>query len=175
MPRAVRIPGMKALLLLPGLLFLAACGPEVPGSSSAPVEVGDDGADIVPSSAGISAYVARGDYQTWAAEAGVHPATKTSPHGRVRVFFNRTALAALKEGRASLPVGAMLVKELYGSGSNTLAGYAAMVKSAEHSWTWWEAFLPDLQSPAAYGVDLPGCRGCHSGPSHVDQVLSSAP
>ena len=159
------------------MLFLLsiACGPSVDAPSSSAIKVGDDGAEIDTSAAGISAFVASKAYKTWAAEANVHTATKTRPHGHVRVFFNQTSTVALKQNQSSLPVGTMVVKELYQNDGATLSGYAAMVKSSEKGWTWWEAFLPNLDKPAAYGIDLPGCKGCHSGPGNVDQVLSQVP
>jgi hypothetical protein len=158
------------------LVVVAGCTPVNQNTppAGARARVGNDGAEIDMTADGIRAYVARGDYQQWLAESAVRDSLFNSPHGKVRVFFNQTAAAALKADQLPLPVGAMVVKELYRSDGTTLAGYAAMVKyTAGSSWTWWEAFTPDLTNTAAFGNDHSTCRGCHA--AGKDSVRTPVP
>lgn len=165
---------MRTTAVLSVLLVTFSCGGE-PISPDGKVMVGDDGEEIETSAEAIKSYVSSGDYKSWTAEAAIHSGTGTSPHGRVRVFFNRKAVDALKAKSVSVPVGSMVVKELYGSSDSELVGAAAMVKSSATRWTWWEAFGASFDRPQAHGVDIAGCKGCHSGSGNQDQVLSKAP
>lgn len=158
-------------------LLTVACGGSGPSSQKpgAQVEVGNDGAAIEVSANGIRDYVTAAAHRSWTAEPAVHGGTQNSPHGTVRVFFNKKSHDALRAGAARLPVGAMIVKELFQSNGTTLSGYAVMIKTTETSWTWWEAFEGSFDSPVVFAADAPGCKGCHSGNPNIDQVRSLAP
>ena len=154
-------------------MVLAGCGAEqVPPASM--LQVGNDGSEVEVSHAGLRAFVKSRAYAGWTAEPAVRNAILGSPHGKVRVFFNKTSHDGLKASALPLPVGSMIVKEAYDADGTILGGYAAMLKTGEASWTWWEAF-GNLDSPAAFAVDTPGCKGCHSGAGNKDQVLTPAP
>jgi hypothetical protein len=142
-------------------LALAACAIQNPPPAGQKVRVGDDGAEIELNPAAIRAYVVRGDYKSWLAEPAVHDRTQNSPHGAVRVFWNRVGADALRGAATTLPMGSMIVKELYQGDGATLAGYATMTKHEPDKWLWWEAFSGNLDSPAAFGVDHRTCVGCH--------------
>jgi hypothetical protein len=151
------------LLLLPSLLATACGGEERP-----PTLEGFD-----TSEAGIAAFVQERRYQGWLAEPSVHP----SPiHGRVRVFFNDTAVQSLRAGNDTHPLGTILVKELYSSDGTRLTGHAVEAKveagAGKDTWLFFEADLG--QSPAPYyGRGHPTCHGCHS--AGRDYVTSALP
>jgi hypothetical protein len=74
----------------------------------------------------------------WVPEsAAAREAGSGSPHGRVRVFFNQTAIDSIAAGNGPLGTqmprvphteGSMVVKEMYDAG-NTVIGRAAMLRS----------------------------------------------
>jgi hypothetical protein len=155
---------MRPSLLLLCLLLSVACGGEEPSSSL-------DGFD--PSEAGIAAFVKERRYQGWLAEPSVH----ASPiHGRVRVFFNDTAVQSLQAGRDTHSVGTVLVKELYSSDATRLTGHALEVKveagAGKDTWVFYEAALNDSPAPY-YGRGHPTCHGCHE--AGKDYVTSTLP
>jgi|CXWL01.1.fsa_nt_gi hypothetical protein len=164
------------LVIAAAATSFVACG----SSSGSPppgtkLKVGDDGAEIEVTHTGIRAYVTSNAFRSWVAEPAVRDSTQDSPHGKVRVFFNKASYEALQANRSSLPVGAMIVKDLLQADGVMLAGYAVMVKSTESSWTWWEAFASNLDTPAVFAVDTPTCRGCHSQAGNKDQVRTPIP
>lgn len=155
---------MRPSLLLPCLLLAVACGGEAPPPTL-------DGFDA--SEAGIAAFVKERRYQGWLAEPAVHG----SPiHGRVRVFFNDSAVQSLREGRDTHPVGTVLVKELYASDDTRLTGHALEVKveagAGKDTWVFYEASLNDSPAPY-YGRGHPTCHGCHE--AGKDYVTSPLP
>jgi hypothetical protein len=146
------------------LLLLTACGGEEPSS---PLEGFDT------SERGIAAFVRERHYQGWLAEPAVHP----SPiHGKVRVFFNDTAVQSLRAGNDTHPVGTLLVKELYASDGAQLIGHALEVKveagAGKDTWLFFEAELKDNPAPY-YGRGHPTCHGCHE--AGKDYVTSALP
>ena len=114
-------------------------------------------------------------YRTWTAEPAVRESSQNSPHRKVRVYFNKASYDALKANTSPLPVGSMIVKDLFQADGATLAGYAVMMKTTASSWTWWEAFTNNLDSPAVFAVDSSSCKGCHSQTGNKDQVRTPAP
>lgn len=153
------------LVLIAAALLGSACAPAIQNEPppGAKARVGDDGAEIDVTAAAIRSYVTRGDYQAWTAKPGVQNGTLNSPHGKVRIFFNRISEDALRQNTQPLPAGSMIVKELYRSDGAALNGYAAMLKYDAADWVWWEAFAANLDSPAAFGKNHSTCVGCHSG------------
>jgi hypothetical protein len=156
---------MRPLLpLLLSLLLATACGGEEPSPTL-------DGFDT--SEAGIAAFLKERRYQGWLAEPAVH----ASPiHGRVRVFFNDTAVQSLRAGNATHPPSTLLVKELYSSDDARLTGHALEVKveagAGKDTWLFYEAGLNDSPAPY-YGRGHPTCHGCHE--AGKDYVTSALP
>lgn len=155
---------MRLSVLCLSLLFAVACGDEEPSPTL-------EGFDT--SEAGITAFVRDRRYQGWLAEPEVH----TSPiHGRVRVFFNGTAVESLRAGHDTHPPGTVLVKELYSGDGARLTGHALEVKveagSGKDTWLFFEAGLNDSPAPY-YGRGHPTCHGCHS--AGKDYVTSPLP
>jgi hypothetical protein len=74
--------------------------------------------------------------------------------------------ASLKAAKASHPIGASIVKEMY-DGSGKLQGWAVMVKTSADSaggkgWFWYEITSTiDGSKPVASGNGVPLCFGCH--------------
>ncbi len=106
----------------------------------------------------LSAYFTSNAHRTWSAEPAVHHSTQNSPHGKVRSFFNQTSSVALKANAASLPVGAMVVKELFQADGVTLAGYAAMVKSAPANSLDARHSSESIFQPARAAILTPGIK-----------------
>lgn len=133
------------------------------------------------SAADLFAWLGEGDYLDWRAESQVH--ASVGPHfGRVRTFVNDAVLASLEGGEVSHPIGAALVKELYGSGGSDVRGWSVMVKTQDDSaggtgWYWYERFG---SSTFASSNVAPGCYGCHGDPPYPaitskDYVLTPFP
>jgi hypothetical protein len=162
---------------LAALVAVAACGGKVDPGSTLPagqtVDVG--GVTLEPSAAGLLAFVQTRAYTSWLAEPGVREPRSGSPHRKVRVFFNAASVEALRANAPALPVGSMIVKELYEADGSTLRGYVAMVKADARGWTWWETFAPHLDRPAVFGLSKRNCTGCHSSGGARDQVRTALP
>lgn len=133
------------------------------------------------SSAELFAWLGEGDYLDWRSESAVH--ASAGPHfGRVRTFVNDAVFSSLAAGQDAHPVGAALVKELYGGNGDDVRGWAVMVKTAEESgdgrgWYWYERFG---SSTFASANVAPGCFGCHGAPPYQgitskDYVLTPFP
>lgn len=141
------------------------------GSSSKPTAVSSVGDLSDTSAKGILAYIQKGDYKQWKAEAATHDSK--GPHGTVRSFFNPTVVDSLTAKKSTHPKGSMVVKELYAGDAKTLNGYAFMVKTVEgsggDSWIWYEGLTPSYDQ--YYGQGLTTCTGCHS--AGTDSVISS--
>ena len=163
-----------ALLFISGAL-LASCGKSddgddtptsKPPSASTVGEIGDTTLQ------GITAFVQKGDYKTWAAEAAVHDST--GPHGKVRSFFNATLATSIKANNTTHPKGSISVKELYASDGATIKGYAVEAKTTDgtggDTWLWYEGFSPNFNE--YYGQGLSTCTGCHGGGGGTDFVRS---
>ena len=159
--------GKMVRLFLLGVVFVTVgCG-----GSSKPTAVSSVGDLSDTSAKGILAYIQKGDYKQWKAEAGIHDSK--GPHGMVRSFFNPTVVDSINAKQSAHPKGSMVVKELYKGDGKTLDGYAFMVKTAEGSggdtWLWFEGLSPDYNQ--YYGQGLTTCTGCHG--SGTDSVISS--
>jgi hypothetical protein len=117
----------------------------------------------------LFSYLQAGSYKSFAAkESGRHPSS--GPHTKigwpVRVFLGPKMDASLKAAKASHPIGASIVKEMY-DGSGKLQGWAVMVKTSADSaggkgWFWYEITSTiDGSKPVASGNGVPLCFGCH--------------
>jgi hypothetical protein len=102
---------------------------------------------------------------TYTPEPAVH--ASTGPHGgNVRTWYSPSLVADLEAGKRRLRRGAVMVKELYGSGQTVLQGWAVMIKTREarakspRAWVWYETFRLDGRGAiAGRGVSL--CASCH--------------
>jgi hypothetical protein len=134
--------------------------------------VNPDGDAQTPPTGGadkLEAWLAQGDYKSWACETVEHPQMKVSPHGVNRVCSND--LAAGFEGAVSdeRPIGTAGVKELYDD-SSALVGYAVGVKIAAESlggsnWYWYERMQEKVvvDGLGDAGLAKSVCVGCHAG------------
>ncbi|WP_224242196.1 hypothetical protein [Hyalangium gracile] len=158
-------PSRPSLLVL--LVLACACGGSEEGDS--PTVGGLD-----TSEAGIVAFVKDRRYQGWLAEPSVRDST--GPHGKVRVFFNGSAVDSLRAGKELHPVGTILVKELYSPDGERLIGHALDVKvksgAGKDTWVFFEGVLPDYQDNY-YGRGHDTCHGCHE--AGTDYVTTTLP
>ena len=154
-------------------LFLFSCGSS-DNNSGAPSESASSLSQLVT-------ILLDGSYTNWAAEAQIHSATLNSPHGRVRSFYNDTLANAIANGDTSFPRGSIAVKAFYESNSDTVTGYAAMLKESEagatSQWYWYEIFstpttTEEFEATTLKGTDLSICTGCHSNSNATDSVFS---
>ncbi len=149
-------------LLPAALLLLCACGGPAAAPGSSFVEL-------------VQRLNAR-EYRAWTGDPEIRGAVKGSPHGRVRVFFDDALVASLKAGSAVHPVGATVVKEVYGD-SDQVGIHSLMVKTGEgagkESWTYFEGGGAPEYKGALYGVGHSICVGCHQ--AGADYVLSPLP
>jgi hypothetical protein len=149
-----------------------------PAGPAADCTSGDEGAPVPSSAAALQTWLQDRAYQCWARESTVH--ASTGPHGgNVRVFLNASLQASLTSGAAEHPAGAVAVKELYGSGKETVTGWAVGVKtqaasSGGQGWYWYEVFdtAPNA-SGALEGQNKSLCTNCHA--SGRDFVLITHP
>lgn len=107
------------------------------------------------------------------AEPEVH--ASAGPHGgNVRTFFNPILVEDLRGGRTTFRKGAAMVKELYFGSSDTLSGYAVMVKvkknagSSGQGWLFMESF--NGMNADFFGRGIGVCANCHGG--GTDYLLS---
>ncbi len=144
----------------------------------------DDSFPEDTSAAGITAFLQSGAYTNppWVADVDAprDASSVVSPHGRVRVYLNPTAVASQAAGKGGIgnppaDVMSMAVKELYDE-SDVLVGKATLLKTEEGddfgSWTyycWGPASRCDTESgdtteaDPIYGLAISECNGCHGG------------
>jgi hypothetical protein len=144
---------------------------EAPKGMPADCANGDEGAAPPVTSAELNAWLQKKTYQCWARESQVH--ASTGPHGgNVRVYLNKTLVSSLGGGgggAAENAEGSVAVKEFFGSGKETVTGWAVGVKTQAASangqgWYWYEVFNAAPNAPAAsagQGTSL--CSNCHRG------------
>jgi len=132
--------------------------------TATPTPTGSPGMQLPPTSAAeLTAWLRAGHYKRWTAESAVHDSL--GPHfGNVRTYLNDALIGSLQEARPAHPQGAAVVKELYGEDTQSVEGWAVMVKVREDSaggngWYWYEHFG---SSTFASGTGVSLCAGCHS-------------
>ncbi len=102
----------------------------------------------------------------------------TGPHGgNVRTYLNAKLEASMKAGGTHTKDAAS-VKELYGSGTTTVTGWAVMVKTQDASasgqgFYWYEVFSTQPGAGALEGQGKKLCVDCHAGGK--DYVLAPFP
>ncbi|MDC0719679.1 hypothetical protein [Nannocystis bainbridge] len=144
-----------------------------PDASTASTTGDTEVAPPTDSAEALEAWLAGGAYRSWPSESQIH--ASSGPHGgNVRTFVNPALADSLAADTEHL-AGAASVKELYGSGTDAIVGYAVMVKLAPDSaegdgWYWYERLDATVYADDT-GVKL--CTGCHAGGS--DYVLTPWP
>lgn len=123
----------------------------------------------------VEAWLRTRVYLCWSRETSVHPSA--GPHGgNVRTYMNTALVAALTTDGAR-PPGAVAVKELYGSGTADVTGWAFMVKTkagtAKDSWYWLETFGTTPGASRIEGQGKALCEGCHA--AGTDYTLTPFP
>ncbi len=114
-------------------------------------------------------------YKTeFVAEPEVHPSS--GPHGgNVRTYFNSILTEDLRAGKTRFRKNAAMVKELYFGGTETVVGYAVMVKVKKKSkqngkeWLYYETF-DGTNDSVFYGRGVRLCVDCHQ--AGTDYLLS---
>lgn len=185
----LRAGQFSSSLLVSFVLGFTGCGDDTGGgtggtTSSGGTTGGDDGtfpSDLT--AAGITAFLSSEGYKSapWTGETVTRDVTDTSsPHTRVRVYYNPTLNDADAagdgglDGEPAFPAGSAAVKELYDA-TDTLVGRAAMFRTETDQnigkgWVYycWGpanecAFgSPDLaESAATAETDDNDCTACH--------------
>jgi hypothetical protein len=114
---------------------------------------GTTGTGVDSTQSGLQTFVASGAYKEtpWIADvAAPRDGTSTSPHGRVRVWFNDTLKASQVAGNGMAMVahttGNISVKEHYDA-ADMLTGHSVMVNE-EGAATAWTYYCEDVTTPA---------------------------
>lgn len=104
----------------------------------------------------------------------------TEPHGiLLTTYLNGPAHQAMQKGAASLPTGAVVVKENFKPDS-TLAAITVMYKhegyDPEHNDWFWVKYLPDgsVANDGAAAGRVASCIGCHAGKADNDYIMTGA-
>jgi len=149
------------------LCLVDAGAPRAEGQEPDDVLTGTDDTTPPTKKRKLLAWLKAGNYLDYTAEPDVHPSG--GPHGgNVRTYYNSILVEDLAAGRTEWSKGAAMVKELYFSGTETVVGYAVMVKTKVRSgnggkgWIFYEN-LDAAQNSAFYGRGLGLCANCHSG------------
>ena len=133
--------------------------------------------------AAIWAHIQESNYQTewqlWPEKGRLY--TGQEPHGMLlTTYLNSVAHEALTSGAATMPAGAIIVKENYMPDS-TLAAVTTMYKvtgyNAEHSdWFFTKHLASGVLDTMPNGMDmegrLPGCQNCHLGMRDNDYLFT---
>lgn len=131
-------------------------------------------AEAPTESAELLPWLEKGAYREWSAESGIH--RSEGPHfGRVRTFFSPRLVQSMGGTGGGHPRGVAAVKELYGSVSEEVIGWAVAVKkdfpSADGAgWYWYEVMRGMVY---ADGRGAGQCVGCHM--RGVDFILTPWP
>ncbi len=183
----VRTTAASCVLLVSFVLGFAGCGDDTGGGSGGTTATGgttgDDGtfpSDLT--SAGITQFLSTESYKStpWTGDTVTREVVDTtSPHTRVRVFYNPTLIDGDAAGAGELsglafPAGSATVKELYDA-TDTLVGRAAMFRTetdqnVRSGWVYYcwgpagECAIgsPELaESSATAKTDDGDCSYCH--------------
>lgn len=124
---------------------------------------------------GVWAFLEANEYESWDLwpDKGEQYAGG-APHGALlTTYVNDVAAAAMSAGEATMPVGAIVVKNNY-MPDGMLAAVTAMVKTEEfnpeHA-NWW--FLK-RNADGSYDAEgrFAGCEGCHSARADNDYLMT---
>ncbi len=168
-------------------LLAAACAPAEeaaetgepgPAAAAAPSETGDT---AEPSAETLWAHLTAAGYKSWPLWPGKGERYEGgAPHGaRLTTYLNDAAHDALTGGAASMPDGAIIVKENYSPGGELMA-VTTMYKVAGYNpeaadWHWVK-FLPDgsVDNGGMAQGKVPMCIACHAQQAANDYVLTAA-
>jgi len=129
--------------------------------------------DVPTEGVALLAWLEAETYTSWEAETAVHDATGTSPHGRVRTYFNDVLVTSYMAGNTTHGVGSAAVKELF-DGMDARIGWAVGVKVAEsdapESWYW---YLNAGGMVNADGTGVALCEDCHV--AGTDRMITGYP
>ncbi len=119
------------------------------------------------------------DWELWPEKGRLYAGTQ--PHGALlTTYLNDIAFEALTSGAASMPAGAVVVKENYMPDS-TLAAVTTMFKvsgyNADHNdWFFTKHLAGGVLDTMPNGMDmegrLPGCQNCHLGVRANDYLFT---
>ena len=161
----------------------AACGSSDSAESEAASTVAATVATADTTGAAIWAHLQQSNYQTewqlWPDKGTFY--TGQQPHGMLlTTYLNSVAYEALASGAATMPTGAIVVKENYMPDS-TLAAVTTMYKvpgyNAEHAdWFFTKHLASGVLDTMPNGMDmegrLPGCQNCHLGMQSNDYLFT---
>ncbi|MBW2148153.1 MAG: cytochrome P460 family protein [Deltaproteobacteria bacterium] len=111
----------------------------------------------------------------WPGHVGIYPGK--SPHGAyLKLYANSIALKAAREGKSTMPEGAILVKENYGKDKKTLMAVTPMYRvkgyNPEAGDWFWAKYGPDGKVMAAGKPK--GCVNCHKAVKSNDWIFTEA-
>lgn len=158
-----------SLRFAPLLAVLVGCGSDPAPTDSAP--------PYPTESAKLRPWLDAGSYQSWPHESVVH--LGDGPHNfNVKTYLSPELDASLKAKNKEHPRGATMVKEIYGSGTTTVVGFAYATKLAATSnggdnWYWYEIQDKSAGTVKGDGKGVTTCKACHAG--GVDFVQSQYP
>jgi len=166
---------------------LTACGgaeaPQEAEAEPAPAVAAAVAAAADTTGAAIWAHLQESNYQEswelWPGKGELYEGTQ--PHGmKLTMYVNDLALNALHAGAASLPDGAIVVKENY-MPDGMLAAVTTMYKrtgyNPDHADWFFTKHLASGeldQAPNGMALEgrLPGCQGCHISRAEQDYLFS---
>ncbi len=167
-------------------LVLTGCAPADESTETADPETApaaapaETGAQAEPSAATLWTHLNRTGYTSWPLWPGKGERYEGgAPHGALlTTYLNDLAHDALTSGAASMPDGAIIVKENYSPGGELMA-VTTMHKVAGYNpeaadWHWVK-FLPDgsVDNGGMAQGKVPMCIGCHAQQAANDYVLTA--
>lgn len=157
----------------------AACAP-ADDAPEQPVADAAEPAAMAPDTTDVALWehLQADGYRNWALWPGKGELYEgIEPHGmRLTTYVNALALGALTNGSATMPAGAIVVKENYMPDS-TLAAITVMHKvtgyAPGHADWFWSKYFPDGTAEASGRVEM--CQVCHSARASVDYLFTARP
>jgi hypothetical protein len=140
---------------------LASSVPRDGGQSDAGLE-GDGGvedAGFETTQAGLSAFVAGGDWRAYTAEPAAHDSA--GPHGQLRVFVDGRLYSSLKAGNLTHPLGSLAVAERYDLDGDPVAHLLA-IKDTGPVGSEWVFFEQSAVGETYERGTAGGCGLCHA-------------
>ena len=194
-----RLTTLAGTLALLGSVTVAATPAATPDAAVADTEATEARAVRVTAEAGpatvadpdttgaaIWAHLQEEDYrESWRLWPGTEELYEGGrPHGMLlTTYVNDIALEALNAGRATMPAGAIVVKENY-TPDRELAAVTVMYKrpgyNPEHNDWFFTKHLPDgsldtMPNGMAMEGRLPGCQSCHMARAEQDYLYTERP
>lgn len=186
----MRLRSIHGFLLATGVALLSACAGEQVEVAEETAEATDEKAPEVTTTIGLPeadaaalwGYLQDVDYQAnWALWPGKGEQYEgAEPHGMLlTTYLNEPARGVLTGPEATMPPGAIIVKENY-TPDGTLAAITTMYKVEGYNpeagdWHWVK-FLPDgsVDNDGMAQGKVQGCIGCHGGEADNDYVMTES-